>query len=151
MVYAKNKYSSKIHLSRTRTSNNDTSFFVRKITFGIIIIAILYVSIYTICAFFLSPERLTKSQISTLATHYYEDYFYDTLTIDNPQVMEEYSTLGFSKISLRQLVLADQSHSVDTTYLEKYCDDSSTFVQFFPTSPYGKSDYRTEFTYSCSF
>lgn len=152
MANAKNKHSSRIH-SRTRfISNYETP--ARKAILVIIVIAIFAVIVSLICSFTFNTERTIKSEISNLATGYYEDYLYKSISSsgkDINEVMQKYVDTGFSTIPLRQLILhSPQKSSLENTMLN-YCDENATLIQFFPTEPFGKTDYRVEYTYSCSF
>ena len=152
MAYAKNKYSSKIHVVRTRASAATCQTPARKITLVVIIMAAVVVVVAIIWAVFFNPERIAKAQISSLANQYYEDFFYPNLAIEPDKmatVLAGYTGTGFAKVSLRQLILASSEDVTDE--LSQYCDDDSTYVQFFPIEPFGKTDYHVNYTYSCSF
>lgn len=155
MANAKNKHSRKIHKSRNRFLSSRAKSPTQKIILIVIISAIITVFISLICSLFLNPEHNTKSKISQLATEYYEDYFYPNVFSGNKdmsEVLNRYTDTGLAKVSLRQLILSNSNLSEqDASQLQKYCDENTTFVQFFPTEPYDKTSYHTEFTYSCSF
>lgn len=155
MANAKNKYSRKIHQSRSRFLSSRAKTPAQKIILIVIILAVISVFAALICSLILNPENTTKSKISRLATEYYEDYFYPNLSPDGKdmsEVLGRYANTGLARVSLRQIILSNSNLSKqDASQLQKYCDENSTFVQFFPTEPYDKSDYHTEFTYSCSF
>ena len=151
MAYAKNKYSSHIHSKTRFLSHSKTP--AQKVTFIVIIIAIIVVAIALVCSLILNPEHTTKSTISKLATEYYEEYFYPNISTDDiSKTMSKYANSGFSKIPLSQLLLYNnQQNASYQPSLTKYCDENTTYIQFFPTEPFGKTDYRIEYTYSCNF
>ena len=155
MANAKNKHSRKIHKSRSRFLSSRAKSPTQKIILIVIVSTIITVFIALICSLFLNPEHSTKSKISQLATEYYEDYFYPNVfsgSKDMSEVLSRYTGTGLARVSLRQLILSNSSLlPADANFIRQHCDENSTFVQFFPTEPYNKSDYRTEFTYSCSF
>lgn len=155
MANAKNKHSRKIHQSRSRFLSSHTKTPTQKIILVVIVLAIIAVFIALFCSLAFNAERTTKAKISHLATDYYENYFYPNLSPngkDMSEVLGRYANTGLARVTLRQLILSNPNLSKqDASQLQKYCDENSTFVQFFPTEPYGKSDYRAEFTYSCSF
>ena len=155
MANAKNKHSRKIHQSRSRLLSSRAKTPAQKIILVIIILAIATVFIALICSLIFNPEHTAKTTISQLATEYYEDYFYPNIFSNDKDMSEalgRYTNTGLAKVSLRQLILSNSSLSpADANFIRQYCDENSTFVQFFPTEPYGKSNYHTEFTYSCSF
>ena len=155
MAYAKNKYSSKIHTSKTRFLSSRQKSLAQKITLAIIIIAALAVITAVICSFVFDSERLTKAKISNLARDYYENHFYQNMTIDEDKLSEEmskYAETGFNSVSLRQIILStDNNHSADADFIRKYCDEKSTIVRFFPEPPFDKTSYRIEYSYSCDF
>ena len=66
--------------------------------------------------------------------------------------MEKYEKHGFSAVSLRQLLLYDnhKNEKYDGE-LTKYCDKDRTVIKFYPESPYEKTNYRVDYTYSCEF
>ena len=125
---------------------------VQKITLAIIILATLSVLAALICSIIFNPERMVKSTLSRLATEYYEDYFYPHLSSDPAQALEKYTNTGLAKVTLRQLLLYDDEKNAEYQSLfDKYCDINNTSVQFFPIAPFGQSDYRIDYTYSCNF
>lgn len=152
MANAKNKHSSKIHSRARFTSSHETP--ARKLVLIVIILAIFTVSISIACSIIFDTEHTVKSTISNLATEYYEDYLYQSISSsgeDIDKVMQKYVDTGFSAIPLRQLIFrSSQGAAVKDTIL-KYCDEDVTHIQFFPTAPFGKADYKVEYTYSCSF
>ena len=152
MANAKNKHSSKIH-SRTRFAPSCETP-ARKLILIIIILAVFIVSISIACSIIFDTERTVKSTISNLATEYYEDYLYQSISSsgeDIDKVMQKYVDTGFSAIPLRQLIFrSSQGTAIKDTIL-RYCDEDATHIQFFPTAPFKKSDYKVKYTYSCSF
>ena len=131
------------------TAKNIVLFIIFAIT---IILAVVVIS-----SFPLNPERRAKSDFEALATYYYENIFYaDLLASDNfsgnPRVaLEKYKITGLATVTLRQLSLSDRTDQNLANYLLKYCDEDRTFVTFYPESPYSKTSYRAEYTYSCNF
>ena len=119
-----------------------------KITLAIIVISTLLVIFTIITHYIFSPERLAKSEISTLAKEYYEDIFYPKIT--DRSVLETYKASGLPRLTLRQLVLHTPALS-PAKHAEEYCDINSTIIRIYPDPPYGKSDYHVEYTYACEF
>jgi hypothetical protein len=151
MAYAKNKHSSNIHVSKARLTSSGQAP-MQKIILVVIILAVLTVLAALIYSLLFNPERVVKSTISQLSNSYYEDYFYPNISGDASQALPRYTDTGLSKVTLRQLLLYDDQQTAKyQDLLSKYCDTNATYVQFYPTEPFGKSDYHTEFTYSCSF
>ncbi|MBQ2660980.1 hypothetical protein IJF93_02830 [Candidatus Saccharibacteria bacterium] len=158
---ANSYHSSSLHSSKTRLSSGFESTSskspAQKIIFTVILLNFIIVGIALILTPYLKSEYIVKSQISSLATDYYENYLYSNFTDSGKfanldAAMNKYATHGFARITLRQLLLHNQLQNTSTaSYLLEHCDDSATFVQFFPESPYSQSDYRTEYTYSCNF
>ena len=155
MASVRNKYSTKLHQAKTHFSTSRTKTTSQKIILTIIVLATLVVFTALLCSFLFNTERIVKSKISHLATDYYENYFYPNLSPDGKNmsdILKRYTDIGLAKVSLRQLILSNQNiPQQDIDYLQKYCDENTTFVQFFPTEPFSSTDYHTEFTYSCSF
>ena len=167
MANAKHKNQSKsYHSSRTRVKSSSLSraknrernvFSISKkliltvITLSsmIVILAVLFVS-------FANPEKTIKNKIESMATSYYESYFYPEIVTNNlnnlSDVFEKYTRHGFSAISLRQLLLLnDEEKSTVATELSNYCDLNDTYIQIFPESPFEKENYRIDYHYSCVF
>ncbi len=155
MAYAKNKYSSKMHAHRTRFLSSREKTPAQKITLAIIISATILVIISVLCIFILDNERIAKSKISSLASEYYENYFYPSMSIEKDEladVMSDFLETGFNNVNLRQLILATgKDHSADADFLRKYCDEKSTIIRFFPEPPFDKTSYHVEYSYSCDF
>ena len=154
MAYHKNKkHSSNLHSSKQRTLYSRPSR-ARKIILAIIPLAFITVIVAIFCALFFTPERITKSTISALATDYYENHFYNQLSLDEASTSDlyKYETYGFAPVTLRQLLLYDNQKNADSAAsILKYCDENTTTIRFFLDQPYGKTDYHVDYTYSCSF
>lgn len=150
MAYAKNKHSSKVHFKTRFLPSAKTS--AQKLTLLAIIVATIAVLTAIICSLVFNAERTTKSTISHLASDYYENYFYSNISSNNPaEVMNKYTDAGLTRITLRQLLLYTPQNSVYEDTLLRYCDEDNTYVVFYPKAPFGKTDYDTKYTYSCSF
>lgn len=124
----------------------------------VIIIAMLVVVAAILVQVFNVPERSVKSRMDSIVSDYYENYFYKnvikngTTTESLNRIMDKFKEPGFSRVYFRQLLLYDnQKYSDDTPFITKYCDENSSFVIIYPDPPYGKTDYHTQFYYSCEF
>lgn len=151
MAYAKKRtYKNK----KSRTSLKG----VKGVIIAVIVLA-MFVGIFAIISsFFYTPERIIKSKIESIATDYYENYFYQdiasykTTQSQLEKTMEKYTKEGFARITLRQLFFhKDEQHTDTADTISKYCDQDNTYIQFFPVAPFGSTDYRVEYTYSCEF
>ena len=121
-------------------------------------ISVVSISIYYLLA--PTPEETTLSQLNQLASNYYEQYFYDKFANSEAfkslanvdSAMDKYIKTGVPRVTLRQLVIYNQSATKPlSNQVLKYCDEESTFVIFYPESPFERTSYHTEFTYSCAF
>lgn len=133
---------------------------IQKLILSVIFTVILVVIIALAITFFHKPENLVKSKIASIASDYYENYFYKNLVnsekyaeiqnLDN--ILGKYKDSGLSSLNLRQLLLYNnQKNSDSAPFLKKYCNEENTYVKFYPEPPYSKTSYRTEYTYSCNF
>jgi hypothetical protein len=123
----------------------------------------LTVILATFSAFYFTPERVVKDEIDSLAKSYYENKIYENIINANATdissgkksletIMEKYTRVGFSPISLRQLFLVGSGSRPNTTaIITKYCNENTTSLTFFPDPPYGKEDYHISYTYDCKF
>ena len=162
MVTSRNKskkYSTSYHTTRSRVPERQNNF-AKKTILIVILVATLTVVTAVICTFFLNPKTRVENEISALAAEYYEDYFYDNLThsiqfktnnnLDS--TMEKYHKYGLAPITLSDLLLYNNEKNADhRDFLTKYCDENTTYIKFYPFSPYNKQDYRTEIDYACTF
>ena len=131
------------------------------ITILIIIVATLSVASVSIYYFLApTPEEATMSQLDQLASNYYEQYYYDKFANseafqsleDVDSAMDKYVKTGFSRVTLRQLLVYNRSTTKPlSNQVLKYCDEEKTFVVFYPESPFERTSYHTKFTYSCAF
>ena len=152
MANAKNKHSSKIHSRARFAPSYETP--ARKLILIVIILIVFTVSASITCSIIFDAEHTVKSTISSLAADYYEDYLYRNISSsgeDIDTVMQKYVNTGFSAIPLRQLIFRSSQGAAAKDTILKYCDEDATHIQFFPTAPFGKADYKVEYTYSCSF
>lgn len=153
------KYKTKAYQSKPNKSLNQKAPLSKKIIIVAIIVLFIVVAASVIISFFLTPEKRIKSELTNLATDYYENYYYDNLvdlsaykTEDELRAaMEKYERRGFSQISLRHLLLEYRNSSIDTSLLKNHCDENRTFINIFPEYPYTKTSYHIEYTYSCDF
>ena len=124
----------------------------------VIVIAMLIVAAATAIRLFDTPERNVKSKMDSVVSDYYENYFYEKLAKASAtnksfdQAMEKYREPGFARIDFNQLFLYDnKKHNDIAPLITKYCDAEKSFVIIYPDPPYGKTDYHTQFYYSCEF
>lgn len=124
----------------------------------VIIIAMLAVIATILVQVFSTPERNVKSKMDSIVSDYYENYFYKNVikngtTKENlNRIMDKFKEPGFSRVYFRQLLLYDnQKYSNDAPFITKYCDENSSYVIIYPDPPYSKTDYHTQFYYSCEF
>lgn len=143
-------------LARKQKSSRRVFKITKRSILTVIILAMLVVILAVLLSTFASPERVVKSKVESIATDYYENYFYPEITEGNStplsQIMERYEESGFAKVTLRQLLLFDGGrHTSSTAALTAYCDENATFIQIFPTPPFSKTDYHIDYHYSCTF
>ena len=132
--------------------------WLRNLILIIILAATATIVTVIIMANISKPENQITSRISALASDYYESTFYENLISSdnysgNPaDALSKYTDYGLSPITLRQLLLNDQVKTAeDANYLLEYCDENRTSVKFYPESPYSRTDYHVEYTYSCEY
>jgi len=169
MVTHKNKNASaSFHTSRTRIKSShlakqkkiDRKVFssAKKTILTIILFSMLIVVLALLTCSFNNTERLTKQNFSSIVSDYYENYYYPNLVgtasdIDSlEKIMSRYEESGFATISLRQLLLFNEkSYTESAALLKSHCDENKTFVRIYPEAPFGKKNYRVDYTYSCTF
>lgn len=144
------------NLARSRRIDRQVFETAKRSIVTIIIFAMLIVILVTLLSIFQNPETAVRRKIESITSDYYENHFYPEITdgvegsLD--EIMEHYHTHGFAIVSLRQLLLYDNGrHAESTGAITKYCDENSTFARIYPEPPYGKTNYRVEYTYSCAF
>ena len=129
----------------------------KKITILSIIVAMVLVASAVVLGLLLRPERQIKRKIETMATDYYENYFYKNFseTVAGGSVVDAvkgYAEKGFTKVPLKQLLLFDGGkYRGLMDEMKKYCDVDATTMQIFPKEPYGNKNYKIEYNYSCNF
>ena len=148
--------------SNRRKSNSGESrrlFLISKRSIlAVIVIAMLVVVAALLFTKFYDPEKAVTKQIETITADYYETYFYPRInnngTAEKPisEIIARYKDTGFSKITLRQLLLFDSArHANLSDFLTKYCDEEATYVKIYPDEPYNNTDYHVDYHYSCEF
>ena len=107
---------------------------------------------------FSTPERVIKTKIEAVAADYYENFLYPdiekygTREKTLSEIMHRYEQNGFSEVTLRQLSLYDSKDHTDVdSIINTYCDDTASYVKFYPEPPYGQKDYRIDYHYTCEF
>ena len=164
MAYNKNKRPRSKKFKSSFKDSNPT----KKIVLGVIGVAVIAVIAFTIYGLIATPEFLTKRKIESITADYYENYFYNAILENNSidlkdasdtsassaisSILEEYTESGFTETSLRQVLLSNHGkHFDETAEIEKYCDLDQSEIEIFPESPFGRKNYRVEYTYSCKF
>ena len=129
----------------------------KRIILTVIILAMLTVVAGTLAYFFIKPEVLVEKGLPEIAADYYENDFYDTFANVKSEKtlaerLEHYSEVGFAEVYLRQLlILKGDAHKQAAAALKEHCNENRTYVQYYPEPPYGRTDYRVEYVYSCDF
>jgi len=142
----------------THRKRRDISTIAKGVVTGVIITAMLIVAGLTVFHVFHTPESNSKAKIESIAADYYENYFYKNILKNIADksslatVLSKYEKTGFSKVSLRQLLLYDnKKHSPEGAELKKYCDEKRTSIQIYPDPPYSSKDYHVSYFYACEF
>ena len=136
----------------THRKRRDISTIAKGVVTGVIITAMLIVAGLTVFHVFHTPESNSKAKIEYIAADYYENYFYKNDKSSLATVLSKYEKTGFSKVSLRQLLLYDnKKHSSEGAELKKYCDEERTSIQIYPDPPYSSKDYHVSYFYACEF
>lgn len=158
--------SARVHTKKTRSSlrshltKGDHRVFVisRKVIIAVILVAMLAVILALLTSILNNPESLVTHKIESITADYYENYFYPRIetygTTDKTlsDILSRYTETGFSRVTLRQLLLFDsERYASSADFLTKYCDPETTYVRIYPEEPFTKSDYRTEYHYTCTF
>lgn len=155
----KNTKSAKIHESRAKVKRSRKarsqefsrkSYIVfRKTILAVIVLAMMAVVLAVLMSFFNKPEQVVKSKIEEIAKDYYENYFYEKLSVDG---LDRYVKTGFTAVPLRRLLIFDnRRHAEAEAVLYTYCDPDATTIKFYPEEPFGVKDYRAEYKYTCTF
>jgi len=131
----------------------------KKITTILIMICVLVVAVDLAASSYFSPDKVVDRELAKIAQDYYENYFYEQypgklVSSDNTAELDALAESGFSNVRLRELLLYDGAKYADSAKYFKYegytCDTNETYVKFYPTSPYGKTDYRVEYHLTCN-
>ena len=160
MGTVKNKKSSKIHTKNpvTRLKRNlkkkehDRKVFLilKRVVLAVIVLAMLAVVLALLFINFTKPEKVVTEKIEAITADYYENYFYDR--IKDYSNLDNYVENGFSKVTLRQLLLFDSERHADaSSLLNEYCDSEATYVRIYPEAPFGRTDYHVDYHYACTF
>ena len=85
--------------------------------------------------------------INNVSNKYYQEYYYSIVTKDD---LKAHSEFGIN-ISLKSIGLAMGFSEDLETNLEKYeCDTNNTKIRFYPTSPFGETDYTIKTDIKCN-
>lgn len=135
----------------------------KKVVITVIVGAMLSVLAAIVFCFVYQPGDEIRHKLAKMAENYYEEYLYEDFTnsdkfkrIDNiEKAMQKYHEKGFSRVTLRQMILHEKINtseiSYDSEYVKNNCNEDHTYVQIFPDPPYDKKSYHIEYTYSCNF
>ena len=154
----KNFQKSKNFSKPKKYQKSDFSLAAKKIITAVIIIAMISVILFLLFKAFSTPERVIKTKIEAVAADYYENFLYPdiekygTREKTLSEIMHRYEQNGFSEVTLRQLSLYDgKDHADVDSIINTYCDDTASYVKFYPEPPYGQKDYRIDYHYTCEF
>ena len=156
MAYTKNKNPKRTWRAKKTVLKWKSNGGARRAILAVIILAMMVVVLATLFALQNTPEHAVKRKVEEIARDYYENYFYESVlkhgTAEIDEVLKRYEEPGFSKVSLEQLTLYDNAkYAKVRPALEAYCDLGQSSIKIFPVSPFGRSDYRIEYSYSCTF
>ena len=130
----------------------------RKISIVVVIVSTLAVVGNLAASAYFAPEKIVEREMTKMAKDYYENYFYENYTKNylssgNTEKLERLEKNGFPYVYLRQLLHYDDNKYADSAPNFRYegytCDTNKTRVTLYPVAPYGRTDYRTEYHYSC--
>ena len=147
-------HSTDVHISVPQKASFTGASFGKKISIFVIFTSMLLVILFTVFAILYRPDNIVRYKINNLATDYYENYYYNQFADrdDLEEIMQKYTERGFSRITLRQLLLHDYEKNLETAnYLRKYCDENKTYLYIFPDPPFTKTSYHIEYYYACDF
>ena len=137
---------------RLKKKERDRKVFLiaRRSALFVIALAMLVVILALLFASFTKPEKVVMAKIEAITADYYENYFYDR--IKDYSNLGSYTENGFSKVTLRQLLLFDsERHANDASLLNEYCDAEATYVRIYPEEPFTKTNYHVDYHYACTF
>ena len=143
--------------SRIKSKKNDPVFVRKFVTCGIMIsLVMVFLSVFTVVYF--NPEAIAKRKFEYLVKDYYEKYYYDKFLSalskeGDTEKFKDYEAKGFQSILLRQLLLYQNGKNSEyKKYFESdeyTCDKNETSAKIYPVAPYGRTNYRVEYNYSC--
>ena len=135
------------------SQKNKSSSITRTITIAIIILAMIIVVTFIILTIVFSKENIIKSEINDIATDYYENHLYEKYASPDGSTnnLNKYEENGINHIPLRQLLYSNKDYKEKAESILKYCDENKTFIKYYPDSPFSKTSYHIEYTYSCNF
>ena len=128
----------------------------QKVVLGVICVLSVLVIGFLIFALKFDAKFQVESKLSSLATEYYETYYYPNAFGEDAEAsadfLSKFKEDGLAPVALRQLLLTlDNVSEADVELFDKYCDENATSVTFYPEEPYAKNSYHTEYKYSCVF
>ena len=152
----------------TRQRANDPARIAKNTVLAVIILAMLTVIAFTLYNLIATPEFLVKREVESITSDYYENYFYNKILENNSinpkesdlsiiepamsKALEKYVSNGFARVSFRQLLLYDdRKHAASSNFLSEYCDLDKSIIKIYPESPFGRKNYRVDYSYSCKF
>lgn len=131
----------------------------KKIFIVLAIIIVIAVAVVIILTGKKSNEKELETTLSEMGKSFYENFYYEQIGSSGDEKIEllsKFTTVGI-KIDLENLGrYNDGEFSKD---IEKFvnsktkgkCNKSNTKVIIYPTSPYGKTDYKIETELDCGF
>ncbi len=107
----------------------------------------------------LDPKRMAETEMESIAKDYYENYYYDQFIQNVPEsdlamAFQTYTDYGFPRVYLRELLLFDNSRHASSRAMfegQYICNTNNTAIQIVPYAPFGKTDYRVNYFYDCSY
>lgn len=126
----------------------------RKVTMAGIALCMIVVAVDFLVIGLDNPKRAAERKLATIAKDYYENYFYERFVgeRDPATALKPYAKTGFQRVYLRQLLLFDNQRHESARKLfegEYRCDTNATAATYYPEEPFGRGDYRVEYTMAC--
>ncbi len=115
----------------------------------LIITLVIVSTILTLWFLVSKEEKINYEQtLIEVSESFYENYYYESIS-GNESFLENYEDTGI-KLSLETLFEMEYVGKDEVVLnLLDSCDKENTITTFYPSSPYGKKDYKIETIISC--
>lgn len=91
-------------------------------------------------------SNVVAKELKELTKEFYEEKYYDTIDVE---ILKKSKDSGL-RVNLKDLYIrCDRDKKIVDPTTGNRCNEEETYAVIYPTEPFGKTDYKVEYTINC--